>query len=87
MGGEIDRENQDEKCLIEILSTSQMPSLNTTFTTLNYNMKQSLNLYLKSVGKDPAKMWKKIEEAIAMVYKEKEEFMSRAAAMAFKTTR
>jgi len=64
-----------------------MPSLNTSFTTLNYNMKQSLNLYLRSIGKDPDVMWKKMEEAIAMVYKEKEEYMSRAAAMSFKTTR
>uniref|UniRef100_T1L481 Tubulin--tyrosine ligase-like protein 9 n=1 Tax=Tetranychus urticae TaxID=32264 RepID=T1L481_TETUR len=61
----------------------EMPSLSKYFTELNYNMKQTLNIYLKSIGKDPEMMWNRIEEAITNVYKEKDASMARLSSMTF----
>lgn len=35
-------------------------------------MKESLNVYLKSIGKDPSKIWRQIEESISSVLIAKE---------------
>ena len=58
----------------------QIPSLKHYFIGLNYNMKQTLDTYLHSIGKDPAAMWSKIEDSIANVYINKEHLMVSAAA-------
>lgn len=60
-----------------------MPSLSKYFSELNFNMKQTLNIYLRSIGKDPQVIWNKMEEAISNVYREKEAPMGRLSTMAF----
>ena len=64
-----------------------MPSLKKYFVDLNYNMKQTLNLYLASIGKKPEEMWKKIENAISNVYIEKEEMMTKLTKERFSSAR
>ena len=64
-----------------------MPSLKKYFLDLNHNMKQTLNLYLTSIGKDPQKIWKKMEDAISNVYIEKEKQMYKLTKERFSTTR
>jgi tubulin polyglutamylase TTLL6 len=64
-----------------------MPSLKKYFVDLNYNMKQTLNLYLASIGKKPEEMWEKIENAISNVYIEKEEMMTKLTKERFSSAR
>lgn len=45
-----------------------IPSLKPYFKDTNLNMKESLNAYLRDIGKDPEIMWKKIEGVISDVY-------------------
>lgn len=45
-----------------------IPSLKPYFKDTNLNMKESLNAYLRDIGKDPDSMWKKIEGVISDVY-------------------
>lgn len=54
-----------------------MPSLKKYFNDLNLNMKETLNAYVRSLGKDPKLIWKQIEESIKTVYISKEEQMLR----------
>ena len=46
----------------------EIPSLKPFFKDANLNMKESLNGYLRNLGKDPEIMWKKIESVISDVY-------------------
>lgn len=52
-----------------------MPSLEKYYKDAGFNMKESLNLYLTSIGKDPQKIWRQIEESISSVLIAKERQM------------
>jgi len=56
-----------------------MPSLKKYFIGLNLNMKQTLNSYLRELGKDPTKIWKQMEDSIKTVYYTTEEQMLRVS--------
>lgn len=45
-----------------------MPSLEKYFTMANMNRKDALNAYLRSLGKDPSRIWSQIDESIRSAY-------------------
>jgi len=47
---------------------------------MNMNMKETLNAYLLSLGKEPNLVWDQMEQTIANVYIEREEIMGRLTA-------
>lgn len=56
------------------------------FVDASMNMKQTLNAYLRSLGKDPDKVWMQIEDSIRSVYVAKHDMMNKMS-MAFGTSR
>ncbi|XP_065176450.1 probable tubulin polyglutamylase ttll-15 [Sycon ciliatum] len=52
--------------------TSQIPSLKHSIIDLQYSMKQTLNVHLKSKGFDPEKLWSQIRTSIREVTTSKE---------------
>uniref|UniRef100_A0A914XPX0 Uncharacterized protein n=1 Tax=Plectus sambesii TaxID=2011161 RepID=A0A914XPX0_9BILA len=52
--------------------TWQMPSLSKYFTDLDMNFRESLNSYVRSVGKDPERIWSQIRETIRQVFQAKQ---------------
>lgn len=64
-----------------------MPSLQKAFISLNSNMKETFNSYLRSLGKDPRFVWRQIEDAISTVYIEKEDLMMKLTNTMFTNSR
>ncbi|XP_074596115.1 putative tubulin polyglutamylase ttll-15 [Brevipalpus obovatus] len=65
-------------------------SLKNFYLTDKVTRKESFNKYLRSIGKNPEPLWKKMEDMIAMVYQKNEEKMvnvSNSRNMLFSTTR
>lgn len=54
-----------------------MPSLLRHYIGANLSMKQSLNVYLRSLGRSADGIWNQIEETIKHVYKSKEHHLAR----------
>lgn len=52
----------------DYLPTWEIPSLKMYYSDLGYTMKESLNAYIRSTGKDPSKIWTGIDEAIKGVF-------------------
>ncbi|KAK3093406.1 hypothetical protein FSP39_015196 [Pinctada imbricata] len=63
-----------------------MPSLKVLYNHVESNFKVTFDTYLKSVGKDPHKMWNDIRTAINSVYLSKEPYLI-GAARKYKSTR
>ncbi|XP_076314567.1 putative tubulin polyglutamylase ttll-15 isoform X3 [Tachypleus tridentatus] len=64
----------------------KVSSLQKYYTQLGYTMKESLNAYIQSLGKQSSKIWSQIKEAVQSVYFEKEKTMIRSAKK-FRNTR
>lgn len=58
-----------------------MPSLLRYYIGTNLSMKETLNSYLRLLGKDGSKVWNQIEETIKKVYKLKEHHLARMSRM------
>lgn len=58
-----------------------MPSLLRYYIGTNLSMKQTLNAYLRVIGKSGDKIWRQIEETIKRVYKLKEHHIARMSRM------
>lgn len=50
----------------------KVPSLSTYYNTMKNGMRDSFNLYMKSQGRDPQRIWDQIEESIRLMMYEKE---------------
>lgn len=57
----------------DYLPTWEVPSLKYFYNTLGFSMRDSFDAYVRTTGKDPSKMWDKIEDAIRHVILSKEE--------------
>ncbi|KAK4885271.1 hypothetical protein RN001_001542 [Aquatica leii] len=57
----------------DYLPTWEVPGLKYYYKTLGFGMAESLNAYLRSIGKDPSKIWSQIEESIRIVGLTKEQ--------------
>lgn len=55
----------------------EIPSLQKYYKDTKLNMKETLNGYLRSIGKQPEPLWEKIEEAISSVYVAKAPLISK----------
>lgn len=54
-----------------------MPTLLRYYIGTNLSMKETLNTYLRTLGKDGNKIWSQIEATISSVYKQKEHHLAR----------
>lgn len=54
-----------------------IPSLKKYFVDAQMNMKETLNAYIRSLGKDPNKIWEQIEDSIRSVYVAKHALMDK----------
>ncbi|XP_046687090.1 probable tubulin polyglutamylase ttll-15 [Homalodisca vitripennis] len=61
----------------DYLPTWEVPSLKKLYTELGYSMRDSFNAYVRSLGKDPSKIWLQVEEAIRAVCLAKESAISK----------
>lgn len=64
----------------------QIPTLQKYFVDAGMNMKETLNAYLRSLGKDPDFVWSQIEDSIRSVYVAKYDLMNKMS-MAFGSSR
>ncbi|XP_059046676.1 probable tubulin polyglutamylase ttll-15 [Achroia grisella] len=62
----------------DYLPTWEVPSLAHPYTALGFGMKDVFDIYVKSKGKDPAKMWEEVQSAIAEVFLTKEKYIIEA---------
>ncbi|CAH1999100.1 unnamed protein product [Acanthoscelides obtectus] len=53
----------------------EIPDLDYLYNTLGFNMKESLNAYLESIGENPTFVWTQIEDAIRTVVLDKEKYI------------
>lgn len=53
----------------------KVPSLSTSYNTMKHGMRDSFNLYIKSQGRDPQRIWDQIEESIRLMMYEKEKHL------------
>ncbi|XP_050514072.1 probable tubulin polyglutamylase ttll-15 isoform X1 [Diabrotica virgifera virgifera] len=68
-----DPENLDKYVVgDDYLPVWKIPALDYYYNELGFGMRDSLNAYLKSLGKDPSTIWKQIEDAIRTVVLAKE---------------
>lgn len=68
-------ENDIDKYVVgdDYLPTWKVPDLGDYYNKLGFGMKDSLNAYLKSKGKDPETIWDQINHAIRIVCLAKEQ--------------
>ncbi|XP_044761535.1 probable tubulin polyglutamylase ttll-15 [Coccinella septempunctata] len=57
----------------DYLPVWKVPSLEYYYNELGFGMKESLNSYLQSIGKDPSKIWDQIEESLRITILAKEQ--------------
>ncbi|XP_040571969.1 probable tubulin polyglutamylase ttll-15 [Lepeophtheirus salmonis] len=58
--------------------TWKVPTLSKYYSDLGYSFKETLNAYIRSIGKDSDTLWKDIEDIIVSVYKNKEKDFRKA---------
>uniref|UniRef100_A0A2A4JIW4 Uncharacterized protein n=1 Tax=Heliothis virescens TaxID=7102 RepID=A0A2A4JIW4_HELVI len=52
----------------DYLPTWEVPSMTHPYTALGNTMKESFDIYVRSMGKDPTDMWEEVQKAIAEVF-------------------
>ncbi|CAH0550539.1 unnamed protein product [Brassicogethes aeneus] len=60
----------------DYLPTWELPDLDYYFNQLGFGMKESLNAYLRSRGKNPSVIWEQIEDAIRTIILDKEKHIA-----------
>eukprot|EP00096_Caligus_rogercresseyi_P003836 TRINITY_DN1756_c0_g1_i1.p1 TRINITY_DN1756_c0_g1~~TRINITY_DN1756_c0_g1_i1.p1 ORF type:complete len:523 (+),score=115.63 TRINITY_DN1756_c0_g1_i1:109-1677(+) len=67
--------------------TWKVPTLSKYYSDLGYSFKETLSAHIRSIGKDPERMWKDMEDVIVSVYKHKEEDFKKAMSYYPETSR
>ncbi|KAL0878686.1 hypothetical protein ABMA27_003741 [Loxostege sticticalis] len=62
----------------DYLPTWEVPSLAQPYTALGFSMKNAFDLYARSKGDNPTKMWEEVKKAIAEVFVKKEKHIIEA---------
>ncbi|KAL4715788.1 hypothetical protein ACJJTC_006367 [Scirpophaga incertulas] len=62
----------------DYLPTWEVPSLAHPYTALGFGMKSAFDIYVKSKGDDPSRIWQQVQEAIAEVFVTKEKHIIEA---------
>jgi len=74
-----DQDNKDKYVVNDdYLPAWKVPSLSKFYNDLGFSFKDTLNAHIRSLGKDPEEMWRKVYTTIADVYRSQEQQFAKA---------